>query len=81
MFGQYRNGLADESFDAHQVARFGGLAESKGLPFPPSSGSTTDSVDVGFRFLGQIVVEEVRDAVHIDATTGDVGGHKDGNVA
>ena len=80
MVRQHGNGLTDKALNAHQVPRFGGFTEGKGLPCPSSSGGTANSVDVGFGLVGQIVVEDVRDTVHIDATAGDVGGHKNGNV-
>jgi len=81
MVRQHRNGLTDESFDTHQIACFSRLAEGKGLALSASSRSPANSVNIGFWFVGQIVVEDVRDAVHVDATAGDVGGHKDRDLA
>jgi len=81
MVRQHRNGLTDESFDPHQIACFSRLTERKGLALSASSRSPANSVDIRFWFVGQIVVEDVRNAVHVNATAGDVRGHKDGDIA
>ena len=38
---------------------------------------TSDAVDVGIGGIGHVEVDDVRDAVHIQATRGDVGGNHD----
>src|SRR5262249_26639663 len=40
-----------------------------------------DSMDEVFGFLREVVVDDVRDVVHVDATSGDVGGYEDAIMA
>jgi len=38
-------------------------------------------MDEVFGFLREVVVDDVRDVVHVDATSGDVGGYEDAIMA
>ena len=38
---------------------------------------SANAMNIGFRILGQIIIEYVGNVVHIQSATGDVGGHQD----
>ncbi len=76
-----RDALARRAFDVLQVLAFivgaqrdrdAGLAGARG---------TADAVDIGFRNVGQLVIDDVADIVDVDAAGGDVGGDQGAQLA
>ena len=52
------------------------------MPVPDAAGAAgaADAVDVALAVLGRVEVDDVRDAVDVDAAGGDVGGDQDVDV-
>ena len=66
--------LAGVLLDAAQGALFGGRDQGNGNPVLAGAGGAPNAVDENFGAVGQIVVENVGDVVHIQAAGGHVGG-------
>ena len=45
------------------------------------AGGAADSVDIAFRLVGHVVIDDVGDAVDVDAAGGDVGGDEHADLA
>ena len=69
---------AGEPFDLSQLVAFFAAAERRGDAGRAGPACAADAVDVNLRHLGQLVVDDVRDAVDIQPAGGDVGGHEHG---
>ena len=71
-----RNRLADDLFDGPQIGDFIGVAERQGDTVGARPRRSTDAVDVTLGLVGKFVVDDVADAVDIDAARRDVGRHQ-----
>ena len=54
-------------------------SQRRSQPCSPARRST-DPVYVALRLIGEVVLEDVGDAIHVDPSACDVGGHQDGNL-
>ena len=55
--------------------------EEDGLALAPGAARAADPVHVGLGVVGDVVVDHVADAVHVESPGGHVGGHEDVQVA
>ena len=67
----------DEAFDGPQVFHFAGDDEGRRFTALTGTAGTADAVDVAFRVLRKVVVEDVGNAADVEAAGGDVGSDKD----
>ena len=81
MFGHHRNGLSNQPFDVAQVLTFARIAKRKSRARSAGARRTPDAVDIGLRHFWQLVVDDVRDGIDVDASGGDVGGDEHANRA
>ena len=77
--GRCGNGAADQALDGSKVRHLFTIAERDGGAGCAGSAGAADAVDVGFRLVGQVVVDDVGNAVDVDAAAGNVGGDQNGN--
>ena len=56
-------------------------AEGHGRAVGTGPGCPADPVHIGFRHIGQVVLDHVADRVDVDATRGDIGGHQNPDLA
>ena len=71
LFG--RDGLADQLLDRPQLVAILMAAQRHRLARGAGTRGAADAVDVGFGHFRQVELDDVGDAVHIDAARGDVG--------
>jgi transglutaminase-like putative cysteine protease len=76
-----RNGAADQLFDGAEIALFLAGAEGERMAAGPGARGAADAVDIAFRVDGNIKIDNVRDAVDVDAAGGDVGGDERAHAA
>ena len=76
-----RDRHADDLFDLAQEFEFVFRAEGNRAAVGSGARRAADAVDVGFRFVRQIVVHHQPDVLHIHAAGGDVGGDEHGSEA
>jgi len=67
-------GLADELLDVAKQGTLSGFAKRDSQTDCASPGGTTDAVDVGFRFVRDVVIHHESDAFDIDTTCRDIRG-------
>ena len=72
--------LADDAFEAAKFAEVFAGDEGDGGAGRERAASTTDAVDVVFELVREVEVEDVGDAVDVDAARGDVGRDKHANL-
>ena len=53
------------------------ITERQGDAFCTCSGRSADSMHVAFGFIGQLIVDDMRNSVHVNTAGHDVGGHQD----
>ena len=68
--------LADQFLDGSQFAFLIGKAERNGHSISTGSTSSPNAMDIAFRLVGKIVVDDVTNARNVDASRGDVGRHQ-----
>ena len=68
------NLLPNQALDRPQQAALGGVAEGDRRARRAGPGGAADAMDVRLRLHRQVVVEDVGDAVDVEAPGGDVGG-------
>jgi len=73
--------LADEALNAAQIITFTAITERKREAFRPGTGRAANAVDIGFRFVGNVVIHHHRNAFDVNAAGGDVGRHQDAGAA
>ena len=71
------NTIPNEPFDRAQGRVLAWSAERYREAIGPSACRPPDAMDVAFGIVGEVVVDDMADGCNIDATCGDVGGHKD----
>src|SRR5688572_9126723 len=81
MVGVDRDLLPDGLFDVAQKRTLLRVAERDGDAVIAGARSATDAMDVALRFVRQVKIDHVGDAVDVDAACGDVGRHQDANLA
>ena len=69
--------FVNELFDINKEVEFVSGDEGDGLPLGAGATGPTDAVDVIFRLFGEVVVDDLRELLDINAPSGDVGGEKD----
>jgi hypothetical protein len=65
----------NQLFDLTQIGPFLVTAEGDCRPRRTGACGSTDPVDIIFRHVGQLEIDNVRHAFHIDPARGDVCGH------
>src|SRR5680860_855390 len=71
------NRCANETLYVSETLGLLGRHETEGRARGPGAGRPADTVDVVLRVDGQVVVDDVRDGIHVYAPGDDVGGHED----
>jgi len=72
-----RDRLAGGALDHLQHARLARRHEQDRDAFAAGTAGAADAVHIGFGVVGDVVVDDVRHARHVDAAGGDVGGDDD----
>ena len=75
------NGLPDQLLDRAQKIALLVVAKRDGLALRAGARGAADAMDVGFRNLRQLEIDDMADAVDIDAARRDVGGDEHGDLA
>ena len=73
--------LAGGSFDRAQHVLLARAHEQDRIAAAPGAAGTTDAVDVALGVVGNVVIQHVADAFHVEAAGGDVGGDEDVDLA
>ena len=73
--------LAGGLLDGAQQAALAIGREQDGVTLPACPAGATDAVHVGFDIVGDVVIDHVTDARHVQAAGRHVGGHQDIQVA
>lgn len=68
--------VTDRSLDGVHLGLFGGRREGQGITDLARAGGAPDPVDVVLGLHRDIEVDDVRQSLHVDASSGDVGGDK-----
>src|SRR4029079_968193 len=68
-----RDRHADQLFDVAQICRLLMVAKRDGDAIGASARGAADAMDVGFRDVRQVVVDDVAHAINVDAARGNVG--------
>src|SRR5690606_787187 len=71
----------DEMLDAADLVAFGVRREGVGLAVATGTAGAADPVNIVFSLHGQVVVEGVADALHVNSAGGHVGGHQNAQLA
>ena len=79
--GVDRHSVADQLLDAAQEIAFTGRTERNGVAPGPGPGGAADAVDVYFGFHGQVIVDDMGNAVHVQPAGGDIGGDQHADAA
>ena len=79
VIGETRNGVLDGFLDITEEINFILGAEGDGHAISTRPAGATDTVDVGFRFIWQIVVHDQSHIFHIHAARRDIGGNENGH--
>ena len=66
--------LSRDLFQSSQAAAIAWVDEEDRHPGSPGAAGSPDAVDVRFRIDGQVIVNDVTDALHIKAARCDIGG-------
>ena len=79
--GQWLNLLPRGIFNRLEHAHFARRDEQDGTAGAPRTAGAADAMHIGFGVVGNVVVDDVADARHIQTACGDVGGHHDVDAA
>src|SRR3974390_678382 len=60
-------------FDRPQRVTLGGIAKRDGYAFRAGARGAPNAMDIGFSLVWQLVVDNVRNLVHVDTTSGKIG--------
>jgi hypothetical protein len=63
-----RNGEPNQLFDTFQHPPLFRIAQRYGNPCRPGTTGSSDPMDVGFFFSRHVVIEHVRDLIHVDTS-------------
>ena len=81
LFAGGRDGHADHALDIAQEHAFLLVAERDGDAVGAGPRGAADAVDIAFGHVRQVVVDDVADAVDVDAAGGNVGRDQDAQLA
>lgn len=76
MFLHHGHSLADQFLDILQPGNLLGITERNGFPFHACPGSTANAVDIGFRDVGNVKIDDQGQLFDIDTPGGNIGGHQ-----
>ena len=77
-----RDLAVDQVLDRRSAARPApGVTNEMAMPSAPMRPGPADAVDVVLQVVRQVVVDDVRDAEHVDAAADHVGGDQDRDLA
>jgi len=76
-----REGLPNKLLDVSKIGRLGLITKSDGHAFATGSTRSTNSVYIGLRNVGKVIVEHVTHAIDIDSSRRNVRGNKNPNRA
>ena len=76
-----RDELTDEPLNVDEVGSLIFLTERYGRPRSAGSSCTADSMNVGFRDVGHVVVDDVRNILDVDTASRYVRGHEHAHLA
>ena len=69
--------FTDQLLDIFQIRNLFHIAKGKSDPATPGTTGTADTVHIGFRYIRQIIVDDMRKMVDIDTAGGDIGRDQD----
>ena len=69
--------ILGQFFNAAEQGEFIGIAERQGNAVCASAGRSADSMHVALGFIGQFIIDDVGNAIDVNAAGHDVGGHQD----
>ena len=72
---------AGQAFDVAQEGAFAGVAERQRDPGGAGAAGAADPVNVVLGLVGQLEVDDVGDAIHVDPARRDVSGHQHADAA
>lgn len=72
--GIHRDRSIDEFLNIAEISQLTRGAEGHGTAIASGTGGPTDSVDVAFRFIGQVEVDHMGNIVHVNPSGGNVRG-------
>ena len=81
MIGDHRDMPASDPLDIAQELTLLAVAERNRLSAGTGARRPADTVDVAFRHIRQVEINDVRDAVDIDSARRDIGRHQNANGA
>ncbi len=76
----HRQLALDQPFDVAQITAFGPVAERKRDPFGAGPRRPPDTVDITFRLVGKLIVDDMGDTIDVDAPGGDIGRHQNPRI-
>ena len=76
-----RNRYSDQLLDIAQERCLIGITQGDGDTFRSGSRCATYAVDIRFRHVGKVEIDDVTDAIDVDAACGDVSGDKSTHFA
>ena len=71
-----RNLLTDEPFDSFHIGQFFGHKQGEGIALRGGTSRPTNPVNVVFRMLGYVIVDDMGYAGDIQPAGGDIRGHE-----
>jgi hypothetical protein len=74
--GKLPDGQAGQLFDIAKIGSLLVAAQRDRYPGGTGAGGSANAMDIILRHVWQLEIDDVRHALHIDATGGDVGGHE-----
>ena len=69
--------FTDQLLDIFQIRNLFHIAKGKSDPATAGTTGTADTVHIGFRYIRQIIVDDMRKMVDIDTAGGDIGRDQD----
>src|SRR6185437_10808479 len=81
MVGDDRDALLDKLLDVAQEGALLAIAERDGDAVGAGSRGAADAVDIAFRHVRQVEIDDMGDAVDVDAARRYVGGDEDADLA
>ena len=66
-----------QALDGFEIGPFARIAKRDGIPSGARTRGAADAVHIAFRFVRQLIIDDVRDPRYVDAPRGDIGGDED----
>jgi hypothetical protein len=73
--------LLDDAFDVAKQTNVTRFAERNRSTFGATTAGTADTVDIAFRVVRQVIVDDVRDARNVDTTCSNIGRNQNRELA